>query len=144
MNKTEKALQLFKILNCNQAVFATFGPGYGVSEELCIKLGLSYGGGMGRQGKTCGVVTGAYFVIGLWASGQSNELQEQKHIAAQKVKEFNHLFIRQYKYLECKDLLGLDFSIPEEAIKIKEQNLSDTLCPKFVGKAVDLLEKILK
>jgi C_GCAxxG_C_C family probable redox protein len=144
MNKSEKAILFFKTLNCNQAVFAAFGPVYGVSEELCIKLGLSYGGGMGRQGKTCGVVTGAYNVIGLWASEQSNELQEQKQIAAQKVKEFNQLFIRENKYLECKDLLGYDISIPEEAIKIKEQNLSDTLCPKFVGKAVELLEEILK
>lgn len=144
MTKSEKAIQLFKTLNCNQAVFASFGPDYGVSEELCIKLGLSYGGGMGRQGKTCGAVTGAYNVIGLWASQKSNDLPEQKQIAARKVKEFNELFKSHFIHLECNDLLGYDISNSEEAVKIKELNLFETVCPKLVGKETELLEEIFK
>jgi C_GCAxxG_C_C family probable redox protein len=144
VNKSEKAVSYFKTLNCNQAVFAAFGPDYGVSEELCIKLGLSYGGGMGRQGKTCGAVTGAYNVIGLWAAGRAEDLPGKKKLATQKVLEFNHLFTKFCGNLECKDLLGYNLSIPEEEAQIKEQNLFDTICPNLVGKAAEILEEILK
>jgi C_GCAxxG_C_C family probable redox protein len=144
MNKSEKAIQLFKTLNCNQAVLAPFGPDYGVSEELCIKLGLSYGGGMGRQGKTCGAVTGAYTVIGLWAADHAEDLPAKKKLATQKVQEFNQLFTKQYGHLDCKDLLGYNLSIAEEDAKVKELNLFDTVCPKLVGSAAELLEEILK
>jgi C_GCAxxG_C_C family probable redox protein len=144
MEKSEKAIQLFNTLNCNQAVLASFGPDYGVSEELCIKLGLSYGGGMGRQGKTCGAVTGAYTVIGLWAADNAEDLPTKKKLATQKVQEFNQLFIKRYGHLDCKDLLGYNLSIPEEDAKVKELNLFDKVCPKLVGSAAELIEEILK
>jgi len=144
MEKSEKAIQLFKTLNCNQAVLAVYGPDYGVSEELCINLGLGYGGGMGRQGRTCGAVTGAYTVIGLWAADKAVDLPAKKKLAAQKVQEFNQLFTRLYGHLDCKDLLGYNLSIPEEDAKVKELNLFDIVCPKLVGKAAELLDEILK
>jgi len=144
MNKSEKAIKLFTTLNCNQAVLAAYGPDYGISEELCIKLGLSYGGGMGRQGRTCGAVTGAYTVIGLWAAENAEDLPARKKLAALKVQEFNQLFINLYGHLDCKDLLGYNLSIPEEDAKVKELNLFGTVCPKLVGTAAELLGEILK
>jgi C_GCAxxG_C_C family probable redox protein len=143
MKKSEIAKEKFETLNCNQAVLVTWGPGFGLSEELCIKTGLSFGGGMGRLGKTCGAVTGAFMVIGLWASEQSDDLQEQKKLAAKKVLEFNILFSNKFKTLECVELLGLDISDPEEYIEISRKNLFNTLCPVFVGYASDILEEIL-
>lgn len=143
MNKSEKAISMFKTMNCNQSVFAAFGPDYGISEETCFKLGLGYGGGMGRQGKTCGAVTGAYTVIGLWASQQSENKQEQKKIAAQKVAEFNTAFTDQFQYTDCKDLLGYNLSIPEEAEQINKKNLFDTVCSNIVGNAATILTRIL-
>lgn len=145
MNHSEKAIQLFgKGWNCNQSVLASWSPEFGVSEELGFKIGLSYGGGMGRMGKTCGAVTGAYTVIGLWAADQADDIPTQKKIAAEKVQEFNQHFIAQFGKLECRELLGFDFSIPEEADIIHERKLTNNLCPEFIGKATEILKMVLK
>jgi C_GCAxxG_C_C family probable redox protein len=144
MDRKQLAIENFKTMNCNQAVLATLGPELGLSEELCLSVGLSFGGGMGREGKTCGAVTGAYVVIGLWSSKQSPNLQEQKKIAAEKVKEFNRAFIEKNKSIECKSLLNYDLSILEEAEKANKMGLFNTLCPVFVAHSVKVLEELLK
>lgn len=144
MNNQEKSIKNFETMNCNQAVFCTYGPKFGVEEKLCLKLGLAYGGGMGRQGKTCGAVTGAYNVIGLWSAEQPlKEMAEMKKIAAEKVQEFNRLFIEANGSLECKDLLKYDISIPEQSEKVNELGLFDTVCPKMVGSSAKILDQIL-
>ena len=144
MKRSERAVELFKNWNCNQSVLASWSPDFGIPEELGFKIGLSYGGGMGRTGKTCGAVTGAYTVIGLWAATQVEDKAEQKKLAAEKVREFNRLFVEKFDYLECSELLGHDISNPEEAAKINEKKLFDTLCPVFVGRAADMLNEVLK
>lgn len=143
MTKQEKAIKNFETMNCNQAVLVTFGPDFGISVDLCFKLGLSFGGGMGKQGKTCGVVTGAYTVIGLWSSLQSDDKVIQKQLAIEKVKEFNDNFIEISGNLDCKSLLEYDMSIPEELETIEKLELFDTVCPKLIAQSTGILEKIL-
>ncbi|MFA9391447.1 MAG: C-GCAxxG-C-C family protein [Prolixibacteraceae bacterium] len=143
MDNQEKAIKNFKTMNCNQSVLVVYGPQYGVSEELSFTLGLSFGGGMGRQGKTCGAVTGAYMVIGLWSAKQSENKSEQKRIATAKVQEFNQMFEKLHGSLECKALLNYDISKPDEAAKVNAQGLFDTICPGLVGNSTILLDKIL-
>lgn len=143
MAKSTLAVQNFKTMNCNQAVFTAFGPDYGVSEELCVKLGLSFGGGMGRQGRTCGVVTAAYSIIGLWAATQSDNLDTQKTIAANKVVEYNKIFQQINTHLDCKDLLGYRLCVPEEKAKSEELGLHDKICKQLVKESAEILEIIL-
>ena len=143
MNKKEKAIKNFETLNCNQSVLAAFGPGFGVDEKLCLKLGLGFGGGMARQGKTCGVVTGAYLVIGLWSAEQSKDKTEIKKIAYDKIEEFNQRFTAIHENTECKSLLKYDMSIPEEAQKIEMLGLTEKICPILVGSSAEILEDIL-
>lgn len=143
MTKQEKAVLNFNSMNCNQAVFTAFGPDYGLKEDDCFTLGLSFGAGMGRQGKTCGAVTGAYLVIGLWCAKQLQNKQEQKQLAVQKVHEFNKQFQLEHGSHDCKVLLKHDLSNPNEYQLATDLGLFDTLCPKFVGSAANILEKIL-
>lgn len=143
MDKQEKAIMNFETMNCNQSVLAAFGPEYDISEELCFTLGLSFGGGMGRQGKTCGVITGAYSVIGLWSAKQTDDISLQKKLAIDKVQEFTQRFIAINGNTDCKSLLNYDMSKPEEAQKIQELGLTEKICPKLVGSSAQILDEIL-
>lgn len=143
IKKPEKAVANFKIMNCNQAVLAAFGPDYGVSENICFNLGLGYGGGIGREGRACGACTGAYSVIGLWAATKSNDTVEQKNIAALKVQEYNRLFLKRHNHLDCKDLLGYSMAIPEEKAKITELNLHENICEGLIRSSAEILIEIL-
>jgi C_GCAxxG_C_C family probable redox protein len=143
MSNREIAIQQFKTMNCNQSVISVFGPQFGVPAEVCFNMGLAFGGGMGRQGKICGAVTGAYMAIGLWSAGQSTEIKQQKKLAVEKVAQFNRLFVEKHGSLDCKALLKYDLSIPDEAEKAAELGLFDSICPELVGSSAEIITKIL-
>lgn len=143
MTKSEKAVENFNSLNCNQSILSVFGPDYGICENHCMSLGLGFGGGMGKQGKTCGAVTGAYMVIGLWAAKKPGNNNEKKEIANQKIREFNKLFIEGHGVLECEKLLGYNVGVPEENEKIKSLGYFQTRCPKYISASAEILCNIL-
>ena len=142
MNRIELAKENFRTMNCNQAVFTVFAEKYGLSSSIATYIGLGFGGGM-AQGKTCGVVSGAYMVIGLWTATKTKDLQEQKALAKAKLKEFNFEFKKRQNSLNCKTLLGFDLSLDEERLNAHESGAFDTKCPIYVVEAVTILEDIL-
>ena len=78
MKKSEKAAELFSQgFNCAQSVFAVFAEKYGISQELALKIGCGFGGGM-RNAEICGAVSGALMVLGLKYGHYIAEDNEQK------------------------------------------------------------------
>ena len=66
MSKVDDAVATFKTgFNCAQSVLAAFGPELGLSCEQCLRMACAFGGGIARQGRICGAVSGALMVIGL-------------------------------------------------------------------------------
>ncbi len=51
--------------NCAQSMLMTFNKDAGVSDELAFKMGACFGLGM-KTGGTCGVITGALMLLGLF------------------------------------------------------------------------------
>ena len=71
MSKAGKAVAIFdEGYNCSQAVLAAYSEGFGVNLETAHKISSGFGGGM-HLGSACGVVTGAFMVLGLkFANGK--------------------------------------------------------------------------
>ena len=67
MSPRDDALRRFNELNqnCAQAVLAAHGPALGLDEASCLRVAACFGAGIGRQGQTCGALTGACMVLGL-------------------------------------------------------------------------------
>jgi C_GCAxxG_C_C family probable redox protein len=126
------------IMNCAQSVLVTFCGEYGLDSKLALKLAQGFGGGMGRQGKTCGAVTGAYMAIGL--QYEPDNSPEGKDRMYNLIRDFNQKFVSLHGALTCKELLGEDLSTPEGLAAVREKKLSSTLCPGFVRDAVQILE----
>jgi C_GCAxxG_C_C family probable redox protein len=142
MKKAESAAQNIASgkMNCSQSVLTAFCGEYGLDPKLARQLALGFGGGMGRTGRTCGAVTGAYMVLGLKHELNAQNGQEVKEKVYALVKEFDRQFCAVNKSTVCKDLLGCDLGTPEGAAFAKEKGLFTTLCPKFVKDAVEILE----
>jgi C_GCAxxG_C_C family probable redox protein len=142
MTNATQAVDLFlNGLTCSQAVLTVFGEPYGLDTELAQKLGLPLGGGMARQGRTCGAVTAAVLVIGLAKDGEDKA--EAKRIAFSSVQGFFRRFEALHGTTECKDLLGADISTEEGMKKIQDEKLFTTVCPVFVRDAANILEELL-
>jgi C_GCAxxG_C_C family probable redox protein len=144
MSKVDSAVSTFKKdFSCSQSVFSAFAPEFGLDREKALRVAGAFGGGMGRMGKTCGAVTGAFMVIGLKYGNTRAEDEETKEKAYELVNEFTKRFKTRNEDTECRKLLGYDISTPEGYRIIYEKGITKELCPKFVQDAVAILEQIL-
>jgi C_GCAxxG_C_C family probable redox protein len=145
MTRKETATNYFAdAFACSQAVFAAFGKDMGLTEDQCLKIGGAFGGGMARKQLTCGAVTGAMMVIGLFYGRGLGDVVSQKEITYEKANELFTEFIRRNGSLNCNDLLnGLNMNNPEELKQIKEQGLFQTSCVKYIEDVVEILENLI-
>lgn len=146
MEKHEKALGYFRNkFNCSQAVFTVFGTDYGIAEDDCLRVSCAFGGGMGRQQHTCGVVTGALMAIGLKYGKAFNDPEDKKQETYSKTREFFNRFTELNGSVNCRVLLeGLDMNDPDDHKMIMERKLFELNCEKYVSDAVGIVDTIWK
>jgi C_GCAxxG_C_C family probable redox protein len=130
-------------LLCSQSILSTFGPRYGLDERLALRLAAGFGGGMGRTAQTCGAVIGSILVIGLNKGGIALGETASRDDAYQTVKEFLNRFQAMHGSTICRELLECDISKPDGYEQAKAGDLFKIKCPKFVGSAAEILEKLL-
>ena len=126
-------------MNCAQTVFSLHAEALGIDEQTALKLASGFGGGMACA-ETCGAITGSYMVIGL-KHGHSTSDPEAKAATKQKIIHFNERFTADHGSLICKNLVGYDISIPEEAARASEANAFKTKCPAFLKTACKILNE---
>ena len=63
-------------MNCAQSVLSVFCQEFKLDRNQALRIAMGFGGGMGRTGKTCGAVTGAYMVLGLSQRLNENNARE--------------------------------------------------------------------
>jgi C_GCAxxG_C_C family probable redox protein len=144
MSNVEKAVDRFtEGFSCAQAILSTFAPGLGLDEETALKLASGFGGGMGRMGKTCGAVTGAFMAIGLKYGKTKADDEESKERTYMLACEFAKRFESNNGSVTCNDLLGCDIATPEGMRRAEAEDLFNTLCPKLVRNAAEILEGLL-
>ena len=142
MSKAERAVALFEIYNCAQSVFAACCAGEELSEQVCLTLAGPFGGGMGRQGETCGAVTGALLALGArYGQGMATDPVKARGPLYARVAEFANAFRKGNGSLTCRELTGCDLRTPEGQEKFKAGDLHHTLCGKLVAQAVELVER---
>jgi C_GCAxxG_C_C family probable redox protein len=144
MNRIEQATSSFKQgYSCSQSIVAAFAPSLGVNQEMALKASAGFGGGMGRMGQTCGVVTGACMVIGMRFSSADPANSDAKECTYITVKEFSRQFKVRNKTMVCRELLGCDIGTPEGLKTARDNQLFACKCPKFVADAAEILEQLI-
>ncbi len=145
MCRADKAVATFKKgFNCTQAVLSTFGEEYGLGPLVALRVAAAFGGGMGRMGKTCGAVTGAFMVIGLkYGMTKPEDLQSNER-AYGSVNEFVEKFKSLNKSIICRELLGYDISNRDTLIEVRNKGLFHLICPKYVRDAVEIVESLIQ
>jgi C_GCAxxG_C_C family probable redox protein len=144
MNKIDRAVARFgEGLSCTQAVLSTYCSEFGLSRDIALRVACGFGGGMGRMGKTCGAVTGAFLVLGLKYGGTDATDNDKEEKTYALVREFTNEFKLRNGHIGCNELLGYDISTPEGRKEAQEKGLFSTLCPKLVRDAAEILEQLL-
>lgn len=142
MSKVQEAVSAHKEgLNCSQSIVGTYGPEYGLSQLDLLRVSCGFGGGM-CHGDTCGVVTGALMVLGLRYGPKDVSDTSAKTDVNPKVTEFYLRFKSRCGYINCRDLLGCDISTEEGMEQARENNIKETVCPRMIQTAAEILEEM--
>ncbi|MEN8158027.1 MAG: C-GCAxxG-C-C family protein [Bacteroidota bacterium] len=144
MERSEQAKELFLSgHNCSQALLLTFADDLKYSRELALKIASGFGGGMGKQQETCGAVTGAIMVLGLFRGEQVNNNDELKSKTYGSVRELNRQFTEAFQSTNCLKLTGCDLNTPEGEEKFREEEVMKGICTECVKKAVQIVESMI-
>jgi C_GCAxxG_C_C family probable redox protein len=145
MDNVEHARSRFEQgFSCSQSVLSAYGPQLGLDAELALRVSGAFGGGMARMGRTCGAVTGALMVIGLQRGNTKADDDEAKDACYNLAMEFVDRFEARHGSITCQELLGYGISTPEGRALANEKGLFDTLCPKLVRDAAEIVGQILE
>jgi len=129
--------------NCAQAVLLAFSGELGLEDAMAMKIATGFGGGMGRQGATCGALTGAYMVLGLARGMRAAEDQAAKDAVYAQVARFAARFSEKHGTVLCRELLGVDLGTDAGRASARERGLFATRCNEYIKDAVGILEDML-
>lgn len=143
MTISEKARNNFKQgLNCSQSVIEALCKKVGLDAETAKAVSVGFGGGMGREQKTCGAVSGGIMAIGC-SYFDKEDLAGSKEKAYGKTKEFIQKFEEKYGSSDCRELLGVDINTPEGKEEYKEKKMVKLKCSEYIKDACEILEEII-
>jgi C_GCAxxG_C_C family probable redox protein len=144
MNDVTIALKLFNEGNsCAQAILEAYAHRVDIDPKIAIKIGAGLGGGIGRKQHICGAINAGAIILGIkFSSGNSGDVESKENVSmivGNYVAECEKIL----GSAQCKELLKIDLSNPDERSIAKESGLFDRVCNNAVIQCATILEKFL-
>ena len=87
---------------CCQSVVAAFSDLYGMDEEMALKVGAGFGGGVGRLRMMCGAVSGLVVLAGLDCGETDGSNREGKSACYKVVQDLLEQFKQANGSIICR------------------------------------------
>jgi len=113
-----------------------------MDREVSLKIGSTFGGGIGRMGETCGAVISALMIIGLKYGITDAKDKKAKAEVYKQVGRLIERFKARNNSIICRELLGID----RDSIKRLDPSLKRVIkkqCPKYIQDSAEIIEEIL-
>ncbi len=143
-SSAERAIALFgQGYFCSEAVFKAFAEREGFTSDTS-QLALSMlGGGLSNQGHVCGAVLGALAVIGARASSINPHNKPDRAVALNQGKALLDRIKETHISLDCIQLTGINFNIPEQAGRFGPERVAERTCLPMIIAVCEWLEKAI-
>ncbi|MEE4260276.1 MAG: C-GCAxxG-C-C family protein [Bacteroidales bacterium] len=143
MSKPQKAIKAFrKGYNCAQSVLSVYADELQFDKDLSMEIASGFGAGMGRIQETCGAVTGAFMVIGIYNSKKYTDQARGREESIHMIQDFNEQFVELHASTKCRDLLKCDLKTTAGQHYFATNKLSEKVCEKCVANAVEIIENL--
>ena len=129
--------------NCAQSVLTIYADLLGFNKNQALSLSSGFGAGMGRLQETCGAVTGAFMVIGLYNSKKHKDNASLKEASMNMIRKFEQDFKLANGTTSCKALINCDLNTEAGQTYYKENNLAETICEKCISNSITLINKLI-
>lgn len=144
-SKVDKAIDSFRSgLNCAQSVVSAYTDELNVDNRLAMSISCGFGGGMGRLQETCGAVTGAFMVIGIYNCKKYSDNKDRKEESYAMIQRFSDKFKSINGATDCKTLINCDLKTEEGHRYAKENNLFEKVCEKCISDSVGIIEELIE
>jgi C_GCAxxG_C_C family probable redox protein len=130
--------------NCSQSVLSAYSEVLGFDKELALSVSCGFGAGMGRLQGTCGAVTGAYMVLGIYCSQKYPENVDRKAHSYLMIQAFNQQFINKHKSTDCRALLNCDLTTEAGQQYFQGNRLMDSVCKNCIRDSVHIINEIIE
>ena len=142
-SKVEKAIDSHRSgLNCSQSVLTAYADEMNVDNEFALSVSCGFGGGMGRLQETCGAVTGAFMVLGIYNCKKFTDNKERKEKTYAMVQRFSHKFKSIHGVMDCKTLINCDLNTEEGRQYAQEHNLFEHVCEKCISDSIEIIDEL--
>lgn len=91
-------------LSCAEAVLVAYGPQFGLSRGMAMKLAGGLGGGMTLSGEVCGALSAAVLVVGLACGAEDPADSHARSNTYLASAEFMERFLQARGSLRCDEL----------------------------------------
>jgi len=129
--------------NCAEAMAGAFAATIGVTEEACTQAMTGFGGGIGRTGNTCGLVSGAVFALGRGLDRTDLDHAAVKERVYAAVVELVERVEASHGSVLCPGILGVDLRIPEEQKRVAEERLFAVNCRAAADEIAAIVAELL-
>ena len=145
-SRKERAMEYFlEGYNCTQSVAMAFSDLIDMDMDTFLRMGSSFGGGMGRLREVCGSVSGMFLVAGYLYGYSTPETGQVKADHYARIQELAHVFEEQNGSIVCRELLGLsrkhDEPVPEARTA---EYYKKRPCKELIGMAAQILDDFIK
>ena len=130
-------------LTCCESILIAGCEALDVKSDLVPDIALGLAGGVGLQGKVCGVLTGSALVLSLAIAQKEKEYPKKKMATFQAVGRICNAFKERLGETQCRALCGLDLTTPEGRKKL-EEGVKKQTCSRFVKVGSELLAEELR
>ncbi len=129
-------------LTCSESILWAGCDCLGITSDLLPDIALGLAGGIGLQGKTCGVLTGSAMVLSLAMAAKEKNYKKKKMGTLQAVGRMRKAFAQKFNHTDCRSLCGLDLTTPEGRKELMGHVKADT-CAEYVRAGAELLAQEL-
>jgi C_GCAxxG_C_C family probable redox protein len=143
--QTERALKLFsQKYNCAQSVFAGCAASNELDEQKRLALAAPFGGGIARQGETCGALSGALLALGeAGGAAMITDPDAGRKVLYKQAQQLTRDFRSAHGSILCHELTGCILCTEDGQRSYQKRELHQNLCSGIVASAVELVDKIL-
>ena len=92
---------------CCQSVVAAFCDLYGLDEQMALRIGAGFGGGVGRMRMMCGAVSAIVILVGLDCGQTEGSDREGKSACYKVVQQLLEQSRKDNGSLICAEILGI-------------------------------------
>ena len=112
-------------------------------KDQAAKMATPFGGGVARFGTICGALVGGAMALGFCYGRTRAEEKEKREKTYAKVQEMLREFQKDFKTIQCQELIQLNLMDPADRQKFQDRKLIQR-CSQFVAETAENARRLVR